>query len=62
MINDGNGCEIESIGGGYGIRYAPSKCQYFVCGDCLKFINPSTGDFYSCNPNLCKGGMYEWRR
>lgn len=41
----------------YGINYAPRKCKYFCCGDCI-IQHDKLGDFKTCMTDIpdCKLG------
>ena len=56
-IDDGNGNEIIRFNSDWkqeylGIEYAPRKCSYFCCGNCLLDPKPD-GTYRICN-NRCQ--------
>ena len=58
-IDDGNGNTIDNMNENWkqeylGIEYAPRKCGYFCCGDCL--LKPTEDGYKSCNYCLDLGG------
>ena len=60
ILDDGNGNDIEFIGKQdrlleyLGVEYAPRKCSYFCCGDCL--LKPTVDGYKSCNNCIDLGG------